>query len=84
MGDIGIVGRSLGIYDVLIGGDGAGTRMNEPYATNVREDAIAPLLRELFAAWVREGDREERFGDFVYRIGIEDLRDRIDRVAAPA
>jgi sulfite reductase (NADPH) hemoprotein beta-component len=69
LAEIGLVGRSPGVYNLYLGGAFNGTRLNKLYRKDVREDAIiaalAPLLREYAA---RRGVNE-RFGDYVIRAG---------------
>jgi sulfite reductase (ferredoxin) len=78
MGDVGIVGRSLGIYDLYLGGDRTGTRLNHLFAQGVRQDAIVATLRPVFVRWRRERFFEEALGDFVARKGIESFRPALD------
>jgi sulfite reductase (ferredoxin) len=71
MGDIGIVGRSLGLYDLYLGGNPTNTRINQLFALGVRTEAIVATLRPAFERWKRERERGESLGDFVIRIGME-------------
>ena len=75
MGDIGIVGRSAGLYDLYLGGDWNNTRLNASFAQSVRYDAIVPALRPLLEQWKRARAEGETFGDFAHRVGFEALRD---------
>jgi sulfite reductase (ferredoxin) len=75
MGDIGIVGRSAGLYDVFLGGDWNNTRLNAQFAQSVRYDAIIPALRPLLEYWKQGRIEGETFGDFAHRVGFEALRD---------
>ena len=45
LGDVGFVGTTLGKYDVFLGGDIEGTRLNELYMHNVKLEDIPDLLR---------------------------------------
>jgi sulfite reductase (ferredoxin) len=76
MGDIGLVGRSKGIYNIYIGGDWANTRLNTLYASTVRAENILPVLRPLLLLWRDERQLRETFGDYCHRIGIEQLQKR--------
>jgi sulfite reductase beta subunit-like hemoprotein len=80
MGDIGIVGRSLGIYDLYLGGDRAGTRLNRLYAQGVREDAIVATLQPVLSRWRLERLAGETLGDFAERSGLEPLPVAASRV----
>jgi sulfite reductase (ferredoxin) len=70
MGDIGIVGRSLDVYDIYIGGDAANTRLNEPYAQSVKSKGLVEALRPALELWQSERSPGESFGDFTHRRGI--------------
>ena len=45
LGDVGFVGTTLGKYDVFLGGDFEGTRLNELYMHNVKLEEIPHVLR---------------------------------------
>jgi sulfite reductase (ferredoxin) len=70
MGDIGIVGRSLGVYDLYLGGDPGGTRLNAPFAQGVARAAIPEKLRLPLERWARERHAGEALGDYVARTGL--------------
>ena len=76
LGDVGFVGTTLGKYDVMLGGDFDGTRLNRLYAANVAFQEIPSLLRPLLAAFGSERRQHEGFGDWVDRRGFEALRER--------
>jgi sulfite reductase (ferredoxin) len=75
MGDIGIVGRSLDLYDIYIGGDSANTRLNDLYAQGVRRKALVETLRPALELWKAERSPGESFGDFTHRRGVPTLHD---------
>jgi sulfite reductase (ferredoxin) len=87
LGDVGIVGTTLGKYDLHLGGDIEGTRLNALFAQNVPLERVAAALRpalEEFATWRVEG---ETFGGFCHRVGVETLAARLlpaDPQFAPA
>jgi sulfite reductase (ferredoxin) len=74
MGDIGIVGRSLGIYDLFLGGDPTNSRLNQLFAQGVRSEAIVATLRPALERWKHERNQGETLGDFAARFGAESLR----------
>jgi sulfite reductase (ferredoxin) len=78
LGDVGFVGTTLGKYDVYLGGDFTGTRLNELYARNVPIQGIPGLLRAPLEAFRNERRPEEGFGDWTHRVGVETLRSRFD------
>lgn len=84
LGDVGFVGTTLGKYDVMLGGDFDGTRLNRLYASNVPIAEVPTLLRPLFAAFHAERAASEGFGDWVDRIGFDALRARFALKEVPA
>jgi sulfite reductase (ferredoxin) len=76
LGDVGIVGTTLGKYDVFLGGDPAGTRLNVLYAPSVPLESICDLLRPLLRGFASERGGGEAFGDWCDRLGVEHLRTR--------
>lgn len=74
MGDIGIVGRSLNLYSIYIGGDIANTRLNMLYQESVSLESLAATIHPLFVLWKNERHERESFGDYCNRIGIESLK----------
>lgn len=68
--EIAFVGKSLGRYNVYLGGDGKGERMNALYKENYNEEQILELFDGLFAQYKNGAKEEETFGDFVIRSQI--------------
>jgi sulfite reductase (NADPH) hemoprotein beta-component len=67
LGEIGLIGKAPGRYNLHLGADAAGQRLNRLYRENVDEAAILAALDPLFARWARERQPGERFGDFLWR-----------------
>ncbi|GAB3016526.1 assimilatory sulfite reductase (NADPH) hemoprotein subunit [Niabella terrae] len=65
--EIGFVGTSLGRYNLHIGGDRLGQRLNTKFKDSLNEDEILSTLDELFGIYTKEKQVEETFGDFSYR-----------------
>jgi sulfite reductase (NADPH) hemoprotein beta-component len=65
--EIGFVGTSYGKYNLHIGGDNTGTRLNKIYKENLDEAAILTELDDLFSQFAKERNGRERFGDFTWR-----------------
>ncbi|MCU7550785.1 NADPH-dependent assimilatory sulfite reductase hemoprotein subunit [Chitinophagaceae bacterium LB-8] len=65
--EIGFVGTSLGKYNMHLGGDRYGLRLNKIYKENLGESEILSELDSLFGAFKAEGAKDETFGDFTYR-----------------
>jgi sulfite reductase (ferredoxin) len=77
LGDVGFVGTTLGKYDVMLGGDFDGTRLNRVYAPNVPFTEIPSLLRPTFEAFRSDRRPAEGFGEWVDRVGFDSLRERV-------
>lgn len=65
--EIGIVGRSLNLYNVYVGGSFAGTRLARLYQSNVRGEALVDLLADTLEQWKQRRDGDEAFGDWAAR-----------------
>ena len=65
--EIGFVGTALGKYNLHIGGDSLGKRLNRIYKESLDEESILTELDNLFAAFAKERINGERFGDFTNR-----------------
>lgn len=70
LGEIGLIGKAPGRYNLHLGADAAGLRLNRLYRENVDEAAIHAALDPLFARWAAERQPRERFGDFLWRSRI--------------
>jgi sulfite reductase (ferredoxin) len=77
MGDIGFVGRTKDVYNIYVGGDMLNTRMNTLYAASVHVKDLATTLRPLLALWKEKRLPDENFGDFCYRVGLENLQEQV-------
>jgi sulfite reductase (ferredoxin) len=71
--DIGLVGKAVGRYTVLLGGRLVGDRMNFIYRDLVPAAEIVPTLVPLFDYFRQNRLADESFGDFCHRKGKEDL-----------
>ncbi|HEX7340735.1 MAG TPA: sulfite reductase, partial [Rhodanobacteraceae bacterium] len=70
LGEIALVGRAVGRYDLRLGADAAGERLNAVYLENTDEDHILAALDELFGRYAGERQPGEGFGDFTARTGV--------------
>ena len=66
--EIGFVGTAYGRYNMHLGGDYEGLRLNKIYRENIDEAAILSELEGLFSRFSKEKINGERFGDFTNRI----------------
>merc|ERR1719277_766452 len=69
MAEIGFVGKAPGTYNMYLGGDFIGARLNTLFAESVTEDQIISLLTPIFGRYASEREKNEAFGDFVVRKG---------------
>jgi sulfite reductase (NADPH) hemoprotein beta-component len=67
LAEIGLVGKAPGRYNLHLGGDARGERLNVLYRENLDEAQLLAALDELFAAYAAERGPDERFGDYLWR-----------------
>lgn len=70
LGEIALVGRALGRYDLRLGADFVGERMNRLYRENIDETEILGSLDALFADYAGQRQPQEAFGNFLVRTGV--------------
>nr|MDQ3038698.1 assimilatory sulfite reductase (NADPH) hemoprotein subunit [Pseudomonadota bacterium] len=75
LGEIALVGKGPGRYNLMLGADHRGQRLNVLHRENIDEDAILSTLDALFARYAAERTPdqpvfEKRFGDFLVDAGI--------------
>jgi len=78
--EIGIMGASPGKYNVYVGGDYEGTRLNSLYKELVSDVDLSDLVSDLLDVYQSKRNKGERFGDFCYRIGNDELRSLVDDI----
>ena len=69
LAEIGLVGRTPGLYNLYLGASFDGTRLNKLYAQDIDKARIVALLAPMFRRYAKERGEGERFGDFVIRAG---------------
>lgn len=69
MGEIGFIGKGPGKYNLYLGGDFKGQRLNKIYKENIGEEEILATLQPIFNHYAKEREENEHFGDFVIRQG---------------
>ena len=67
LAEIALVGRAPGKYNLYLGADLVGTRLNRLYKESVKFDDVVAELRPLLQRFVAERRPGERFGDFAHR-----------------
>jgi sulfite reductase (NADPH) hemoprotein beta-component len=70
LAEIGLVGKGPGRYNLYLGAAFDGSRMSKLYAEDLDHDGIVATLDPVFAAYVKERENGERFGDFTVRAGF--------------
>lgn len=65
--EIGLIGTAYGLYNLHIGGDRTGERLNIKYKDSLDEAGILAELDQLFGNYSRGRQAGETFGDFVMR-----------------
>jgi sulfite reductase (NADPH) hemoprotein beta-component len=65
--EIGFIGTAYGLYNMHLGGDREGLRLNKKYKENLDEHAILTELDNLFGVFKKERKKGEPFGDFALR-----------------
>ncbi|MFO1408447.1 MAG: assimilatory sulfite reductase (NADPH) hemoprotein subunit [Steroidobacteraceae bacterium] len=70
LAEVALIGKAPGRYNLYLGGDGKGERLNSLYLENADEPAILASLDAAFARWAAERVAGERFGDYARRTGL--------------
>jgi sulfite reductase (NADPH) hemoprotein beta-component len=70
LGEIALVGKAPGRYNLMLGADHRGQRLNSLYRENIDEPEILAALDPLFARYAAEREAKEGFGDFLLRAGV--------------
>jgi len=70
LGEIALVGKSPGRYNLYLGAGAAGERLNTLYRESLSEDEIVAELQPLIERYGRERQAGEAFGDFAVRAGL--------------
>ncbi|HKW28019.1 MAG TPA: NADPH-dependent assimilatory sulfite reductase hemoprotein subunit [Verrucomicrobiae bacterium] len=73
LAEIAFVGKSPGRYQIWLGSDVAGTRLNRIWKDVVRDEDIENELRPVLARYAKERDHGERFGDWCDRVFLKEL-----------
>ena len=69
LAEIGFVGTAVGKYNLYLGADFTGTRLNRLYRENIGEAEILAALKPIISRYAQERQPGEHFGDFVVRVG---------------
>jgi sulfite reductase (NADPH) hemoprotein beta-component len=72
MAELGFVGKAPGRYQVWLGGDVAGTRLNRLWKDVLKEPELESELRPVLLRFVQERNAGERFGDWCDRVFLNE------------
>ena len=72
MAEIAFVGKAPGRYQVWLGGDVAGTRLNRVWKEMVKDPDIENELRPVLTRFAKERNPGERFGDWCDRVFLKE------------
>jgi sulfite reductase (NADPH) hemoprotein beta-component len=72
MAEIAFVGKAPGRYQVWLGGNASGTRLNRVWKDMVKDADIENGLRPVLARYAKERNTNERFGDWCDRVFLKE------------
>ena len=70
LGEIALVGKAPGRYNLMLGADHRGQRLNALHRENIDEAAILSELDALFARYANERMTNQHFGDYLVAASI--------------
>jgi len=73
MAEIGFVGKAPGRYQLWLGGNASGTRLNKLFKDVIKEAELENELRPLLARFATERTAGERFGDWCARVLLKEI-----------
>lgn len=68
LAEVALVGKAPGRYNLHLGGDAFGERLNQLYRENIDTAEILRVLDQSFARWRNERSATEPYGDFAHRV----------------
>jgi sulfite reductase (NADPH) hemoprotein beta-component len=69
LGEIGLIGRAIGRYNLYLGAAHNGMRLNKLYKEMLNEEEILATLKPIIEDYAVNRESDEWFGDFVIRKG---------------
>lgn len=78
LGEIGLVGRAPGKYNLYLGAAHEGNRLNRLYKEMIGETEILSILTPFLQNFAKERNKDEHFGDYVLRKGIISYKTPVD------
>lgn len=79
--EIGIIGTSPHKYNIYLGGNYEGTRLNKLFEEHVDDSILAERISSLIDLYNDMKMKDERFGDFCDRVGLETIKSIINEIA---
>ncbi len=70
--ELAFVGKAPGRYQVWLGGDASGTRLNRIWKDVVKDPDMETELRPVLARFAKERNANERFGDWCDRVFLKE------------
>jgi sulfite reductase (NADPH) hemoprotein beta-component len=70
--EIAFVGKAPGRYQVWLGGNASGTRLNQLWKDVVKDPDMESELRPVLARFAKERNTNERFGDWCDRVFLKE------------
>ncbi len=75
--EVALIGKAPGRYNLMLGGDVRGQRLNTLHRENIDEAEMLVVLDALFDRFASERESGEAFGDFLHRSSIVTAPKRI-------
>ncbi|MBK8000101.1 MAG: NADPH-dependent assimilatory sulfite reductase hemoprotein subunit [Verrucomicrobia bacterium] len=72
MAEIAFVGKAPGRYQLWLGGNASGTRLNKIFKDVVKETDVEIELRPILSRYAKERNAGERFGDWCDRVFLKE------------
>ncbi|HZL78932.1 MAG TPA: NADPH-dependent assimilatory sulfite reductase hemoprotein subunit [Candidatus Limnocylindrales bacterium] len=72
MAELAFVGKAPGRYQVWLGGNASGTRLNRVWKDVMKETELEAELRPVLVRFVKERNGNERFGDWCDRVFLKE------------
>ncbi len=72
--EIGLIGCAPGKYNLYVGGDFEGNRLNQVIGERLLFDDLPGTIGQLIDRWKSERNEGEAFGDWTVRVGVETLK----------
>ncbi len=73
MAEIGFVGKAPGRYQVWLGANATGTRLNRVWKETMKEADLETELRPVLTRFAKERNSSERFGDWCDRVFLKEI-----------